>query len=322
MPDDTYMKYRGKPFMRELNGFHLNSRGYKDGEFSLKKKGIFRIICIGDSQAYGAVPYPDCCLTILREKLKSIYPNSELLNMGVPAAGPVDYLSLLINEGLDLQPDLVLIFLYCGDDFRNGGKRHRWYSHSVAATFLNSLIANRWPPEGRMFAAGEYSEDRPLRAEKAYIKLMADSSGEMFLKNNNNKFVADFNSVIDIVSRIKALCDLRKIGVAVVLCPSDVQVYPEIRKKVMDRLQVATDQFDIQIPDRMLENEFSKLNIQFMDLSEYFSRGYNKDHKKFTQPNDPHWNRYGNAVAAEIIKPWLVRIVNGRMRREPALQKR
>lgn len=314
MPDSTYMSYRGKPYMEELNGFHLNSKGYKDGEFSSKKPGTFRIIAIGDSQVFGAVPYRDCWLTILEKKMINNHPDVEILNMGIPAAGPVDYLSLLINEGIDLKPDIVLIMLYLGDDFYNGGKRYQWYSHSAAATLLNGVIMNRCPPRGRMFATGFYSEARPLRTEKAYVEMMATYNGDMFIKNNR-RFIRDFRSVINLMERMKSICDSRRIGLAAVLCPSDVQIYPDLRLKVLKKMNVPESRYDIQLPDRMMKDELLKLDIPSIDLLEYFSRKYAEGQKHFNQGNDPHWNRYGNKFAADLLLPWLTGIIDFRKRR-------
>ena len=45
MPDDTYMRYRGKPCSLDFNGFRINSRGFKDTEFPARKRpGSYRIM--------------------------------------------------------------------------------------------------------------------------------------------------------------------------------------------------------------------------------------------------------------------------------------
>src|SRR3954451_18070285 len=54
---DTYNRFRGKPFATDYS-FHLNSRGFKDVEFSTAKApGTIRILGVGDSFAFGVVPY-------------------------------------------------------------------------------------------------------------------------------------------------------------------------------------------------------------------------------------------------------------------------
>jgi hypothetical protein len=305
MPDDTYMRYRGKPHAREFNGFRLNSRGYKDVEFSPSKKpGVFRIIGLGDSYTYGAVPYRYGYMTLLEDGLRAAGCGCEVLNLGVPAAGPVDYLSLFVNEGLSLGPDMVLINLYLGDDFYHGGTRFRLYSWSVAATWINSLIANRWPPEGRSFGSGVYRDDEMLQSEGSYIRHLVRIESGPFLRDNR-EFRNDFSSSLRYLKEIKKICDLKGIGFAVVVCPAELQVYPQLQNKVVREMHLRKDNFDFSLPNRMLGREFERLGVDYLDLLEPLVRVYAVRGRSFNKPNDPHWNIYGNRVAARLVGPWF-----------------
>jgi len=190
MPDDTYLRYRGKPHSSEFNGFRLNSRGYKDEEFNtIKKPGVFRIIGIGDSHTYGAVPYQYCYITLLKKKIMLVDNDCEVLNLGIPAAGPVDYLSLFVNEGVSLHPDMVLVNIFTGDDF------------------------------------------------------------------------------------------------------------------------------DFRLPNRILAREFNRLEIEYLDLLDFFLDSFKNNMKSFNKPNDPHWNLYGNRFAVELVNPWLLKQINRKRNR-------
>ena len=46
---DSYDRFRGKPYADHWN-FKLNSRGFKDREFTIKKENAYRILGIGDSR--------------------------------------------------------------------------------------------------------------------------------------------------------------------------------------------------------------------------------------------------------------------------------
>ena len=54
--DDSYNRFRGRPFAPDWDS-HLNSLGFKDEEFSKKDPSTYRILGIGDSFAFGVVPY-------------------------------------------------------------------------------------------------------------------------------------------------------------------------------------------------------------------------------------------------------------------------
>src|ERR1041384_3891860 len=106
--DSSYNRFRGKPHAPDFD-FHLNSKGFKDVEFNLKKdEGTYRVVGLGDSFAFGIVPYEYNYLTLLEANLNQSGKKTEVINMGIAGVGPKDYLALLVNEGLELKPDLVL----------------------------------------------------------------------------------------------------------------------------------------------------------------------------------------------------------------------
>src|SRR4030095_10830935 len=109
---NSYNRFRGKPFAPDWNS-HLNSKGFKDVEFNTRKAaGTTRILGIGDSFAFGVVPYENNYLTLVEHYLNQSGHRVELINMGIPSTGPSDYLSLLAHEGLPLEPDRVLLSFF------------------------------------------------------------------------------------------------------------------------------------------------------------------------------------------------------------------
>ncbi|HPL15164.1 MAG TPA: hypothetical protein PLM53_10880 [Spirochaetota bacterium] len=311
IPDTTYLQYRGRPGAAEFNGFRLNSRGFKDTEFMQKPPGRFRILSLGDSQTYGAVPYADSYMTLVENKLKVSCPRCEILNMGVPSAGPVDYLSALLNEGLDLAPDMVLLNFNLYDDFRNGGKRFKIYSCSAAASFINYLLAGIFEPEGRVFGTGMYREGIQLRSDESYLRLVLDAHGGIFQKNNDT-FSRDFHSSFEFIERIKKICDSKQISFIVVIIPADLQIYPQLQNKAAAALNLRESDFDYRRPNRMLAKELRRIGIPYLDLLDTFLLEQARSGKGLTQDNDPHWNRYGSMAAAEAVSPWLRRLAGHR----------
>src|SRR5215831_17849924 len=122
--NESYNRWRGKPFAPN-GSFHLNSKGFNDVEFSAKKvAGTTRILGIGDSFAFGIVPYEYNYLTLIEKNLKQSGHDVEVINMGIPSIGPREYLSLLVNEGFALEPDRVVLSFFIGNDFE-GQRRKR-----------------------------------------------------------------------------------------------------------------------------------------------------------------------------------------------------
>ena len=99
-------------------GKRFNSWGLIDDERALKKPlGKKRILFIGDS--FLENPFLSTTLSAeVCENLKTKSPSEfECINLGVSATGPAQYLYRLKNIGLRLQPDIVLLFLFEGNDY-------------------------------------------------------------------------------------------------------------------------------------------------------------------------------------------------------------
>lgn len=133
---------------REMYGFRCNSLGFHDLEFQrAMPPGGMRIVALGDSFAFGTVPYGHLYLTLAEALLllartrDAVAAPLAIDNLGVPASGIADYRLVYALVGRELAPDLVLVTLYLGNDPRDyadaarfGGTR-RW-PDSWLVTFL------------------------------------------------------------------------------------------------------------------------------------------------------------------------------------------
>ena len=101
----------------------MNARGYNDTEWSPEPGDAFRIVALGDSFAFGVVGYEHNFLTLLETELSArIGRPVEVANLGIPGMQPREYLQILLDDGLALRPDLVLLCLYTGNDFQPAGQ--------------------------------------------------------------------------------------------------------------------------------------------------------------------------------------------------------
>lgn len=99
----------------------INSLGYRDKEFSIKKPvGVFRILCLGDSFTFGSgVALEETYPKTLERSLNAKKPHRpiEVINAGFASGDSTDTAYLYLkNDGLKLSPDLVVLgFLPRGD---------------------------------------------------------------------------------------------------------------------------------------------------------------------------------------------------------------
>jgi len=301
---ESYNRWRGKPFAPN-GSFHLNSKGFNDVEFNIKKAaGTTRILGIGDSFAFGIVPYEYNYLTLIEQSLKQSGHNVELVNMGIPGIGPREYLSLLVNEGLALEPDKVLLSFFIGNDFEESRKR-KLISYSYVASLI-TFVLDRWSNGQWIPGDGRYDDNKPTFTDKFYLELELKRSAIFW--PDHPAFDADFTTALSYISEIKRLCDSRNIGLTIVLIPDELQVSQPLQTQVIAASEHARTvlgfpqppaSFDFALPNRLLRAKFEELKIDYIDLLTEFS-AVSLD-KRLYRPNDSHWNIAGNALAARLI---------------------
>jgi hypothetical protein len=295
--DASYNRFRGKPHGKDFD-FRLNSRGFKDVEFDKKKEeGAYRILGIGDSFAFGVVPYKDNYLTLLEEGLNRNGRRVELINMGIPGIGPKDYYALLMDEGLELKPDMVLVSFFIGNDFLRETEERKLYSYSYVASFINYLITLNNQPLSR---PDVYNDDEITFNDAKYVSLESERS-DIYNKRNQS-FENDLAEAMSYLVKIKQQCAERGIDFALVLIPDEVQVNKALQSRVMQikAFNLSADDFDFALPDRLLAAKLKEQNVRFLDLLDPFASASSQT--RLYKPNDTHWNIAGNRLAAELIQ--------------------
>jgi hypothetical protein len=294
---DDYNRFRGKPFAPDWD-FQLNSKGFKDVEFEERKTpGTYRILGIGDSFAFGVVPYAANYLTTLEAALRREGKSVEVINMGIPGIGPNEYLALLMREGLPLEPDMVLLSFFIGNDFTREQKRIA-LTYSYVISFFEYVVDLTQKIEGSVIhGAGSYDDDSPFFSDAAYLNLEHDRS-YIYLKENGG-FELDFDATFRILQRIKTICDRKAIKLTIVIVPDELQVNIDLRERMLRRFKIPAESLDIELPNKRLATALQEQGIDYIDLLADFAAASSRE--RLYRPNDSHWNIRGNALAAEII---------------------
>lgn len=293
----SYDRFRGKPFADDWN-FKFNSQGFKDEEFSEKKENVYRILGIGDSFSFGVVPYKYNYLTLIESQLHLGNTNVEVLNMGIPSIGPKDYLSLLVKEGLALQPDMVLLSFFIGNDFDESKKR-KLYEYSYVASLLHYIINLQPKYESRtIHGKAEYCDDCPSFDHEQYLKI--EYSRSFIYLVDNKRLFEKLNNALYYLKQIRNICKKHSIKLVVAIIPDELQINQDLLREVKETYypNIESDKWNITLPNRILSNELDKLSIDNIDLYEYFA----SSSQQLYRPRDTHWNIAGNQLAANIIQ--------------------
>jgi hypothetical protein len=300
---NSYNRYRGKPYAQDYN-IQLNSLGFKDKERTEKKENIYRIIGIGDSFTFGAVPYEYNYLTLLESHLQHAGYNIEVMNMGICAMGPKEYLSLFISEGLKLKPNMLLLSFFVGNDFFDClNAERKWHSYLFATSFLYYL-ATLWHNYEGIVVHGkrDYCDDCPTFDEKTYLQIEGERSF-VFIEGNK-LFIKSLDSALNYLSSINDICKKEHIEFIVVIIPDELQMDRVLQNEVIDAYYPKLDRskWNIALPNTMLSDRLQKLGIKSIDLYSSFST----KSERLYRPRDTHWNIAGNQLSADIIKEHIV----------------
>jgi lysophospholipase L1-like esterase len=100
-------------------GYAINADGFRDRRYRRPKPaGVYRIIVIGDSIAFGyGVEEADTFPKVLEARLAMLNPSLtvEVMNLGVGGYNPYTEAALLADVGIAYEPDLVLV-QFCVND--------------------------------------------------------------------------------------------------------------------------------------------------------------------------------------------------------------
>jgi hypothetical protein len=283
--------WRGRPGSLR-HGFPLNARGLHDVEVLVQRTpGVRRIVALADSFGFGLVPYADNVLTRLDELLDA-GGETELVNYGIPSIGPAEYLHLYRTEVRPLQPDLVLICLYVGNDIRSPRGASLLHRDSLLVfSVLDRLLALRGLPR----AAAGGRPGIPVHDDATFLELEAGQLDvcERALSRGAAQAYADTERILDELART--------VGerLRVVLIPDAYQVDDALWTRLVGGREAA---YEREAPQRRLAAFFAERGVPCLDLLPALRRAQ-ADGPTYAH-NDTHWNARGNHVAAQAIADW------------------
>ncbi len=307
--DSSYNRFRAAKGSTYY-GFPINSRGFHDVEFAQKSDHVYRILALGDSFAFGIVPYEHNYLTLLEEQLSRPDRPVEVLNMGIPRTSPLDHLALLVNEGLELEPDLVLLSFFSGNDlleiYREIHEKRPFYSRSHVLTLMRYAVFVRPQTEpGVLRNRRTYRDDQPTFGPDSHLEILG-ANAIVYLTGWEG-FAQSIDAATAAIERMAEMCRTRDIALTVLLLPEETQVDTDLQRVLSTTFDLyPEDSMDFQLPNRTLQKRLTTLDIDHLDLLPAFQAGAQTIH--LYKPRDTHWNIAGNRLAANTIASYLLNL--------------
>jgi hypothetical protein len=299
-------------------GFPVNSHGFADDEPSAKEGCL--VAAVGDSFTVGMVAHEYHFATVAERTL-----GCRIDAIGVAAVGPEEYALLVRDEALALDPDVVVLDLFVGNDlvdnlrgrdrFRNGLRRwldrDNLLAYSVPRRLYLLFRARRLAHEPlpvqvvpRALTHDETLQRWPWLADPSlepstmphaqYLELESRHAREV-CGGGDEVYYARFWEIFD---GIRAAVAPRRLLVLVI--PDEFQVEDPLWHEITSRLGVPLDR---DRPQRLVGAGLTRRGIPYLDLLPAM-RGEPvavDGWRHLYLRDDTHWNARGNAVAGRML---------------------
>ncbi len=298
------------------NDNHINQLGFRDRNHSrTKPEGRYRVLGLGDSFVYGVGPVRDNFLRVAEHRLNSSGIQADILLMGVPGWSTENQLGYLENEGLDLDPDLVMVNFFVGNDVTGIPVRGRVIRGNVYPTtsplpvrnllrksqlflMFESLVLRRMMRKVRGDDyLGPASEDAPVN--DMYLKIV-DQNLPVYLREPDPDTEALWDEATGYLEAVDAACAAADVSWILVLIPGEIQVDPAVRSQVLARAGLPTDAYDFDGPQHRLVSWGEARHVTVLDLLPVLRHEHESGARLYV-PNDTHWNTRGNRAAGLAV---------------------
>jgi lysophospholipase L1-like esterase len=303
----------------------INSLGYRGEDFTVAKNDARRVLVIGDSFTFGwGVNDQDTYPVRLQRLLSEDAPGKrvEVINAGFAACySPDTYYLYLKTEGLALEPDLIIVGLFVGNDldsqfaFENewvekdaGGlparirnvdlhvvdnylmPRHvplRYRTPLLSRSHVFQGLFDIWwelAPKIKAWLPGSV-------ATTVYAQAPGADEGVPYIyrRQYSERTEGVFNRVRSLLAAMHRLAADRGIPIYVMVIPEGAQMSPNAYGL----------QADIEKPQKQLAGFFESEGIRYLDLLPVLRE--KSGGRPLYFPHDGHWNELGNELAAEAL---------------------
>ncbi len=315
---DPEVGYRFRPHSRSGQR-ETNSRGFNDVEPApAPESGVQRIAVLGDSFVFGVVPRQDNLVSAFERRVNRHGRRFEVLNLGIPAAGPENYLGVLTRDAFELRADVIFVVFFVGNDVEQSHPDFRtrvWFGAPRAqlrspflvkpsADYLYSLkllragwrMARNRLAGGRRAGDGKLSEAAFLAVERKRLKIC--------LREQDSHLAASYSGAAELIDRMRQASERQGQELLVILAPDQYQVEADLRSELLSRFGLDPGRYDFDQPQRILGESFRAHGVEVLDLLPVFRR--RSAEVPLHLPRNTHWNARGNELAGESIAAWFL----------------
>lgn len=294
-----------------ISGLPTNSRGFNGPEPAAVKTGR-RLGVVGDSFVFAAVPRGLDFVSRLGAGIRKEPPAGppvEVVNLGILAAGPENYLGVLEKDGVELDLDGAIVVFFVGNDISQADP------HFKTRIFLGSPRAILRSPFELRLSSDYFYSFKMLRGGRRLLGELIHPpepggtfSREVFFelekerleicrRRPSPKIEREYQGTAAFFDQLKDFERRHGMRIAVVLAPDQLQVDPVLQA---DLLPAGWEQeFDLDLPQRRLGAELERRGIPHLDLLPRLRR--RAAERVLYLERDTHWNADGNRLVATFL---------------------
>lgn len=298
---------------------HINSLGYRGKEFAKTKGEAIRVIAVGDSFTFGyGVEDHQSYPAVLERRLRQAVGEErvQVINAGFAACYYPDTYYIYLKEfGLELDPDLIVVGLFVGNDLDHWlVGENDWLAVDEAG--LPTRIGAKY---AKVDADG-YNVSKLTRLRYRFPVLrdshvvQAIVSGLVAMRREQprhfnhwmyrRKYLERTEQAIDKVQKLLlAMTELARnhgSAILVVLMPAREQLYPE--EFPLEQFPFMND-YELDKPQRLMSRFFEEHGIAYLDLLPDFQE---RALERLYFELDTHWTIRGTELAARLVADHLM----------------
>jgi hypothetical protein len=301
-----------------------NASGFRGQDPSALPPNGRRVLVMGDSFVSNiSVAEQEVFTAVMQQRLG----DTTVVNLGVNGYGVVQEY-LLLQQWCDrVKPDLVVLMIYTRNDFEDNVNKDPWLYPRPYAAWEGGAMAIHPPPA--LAAGARRAVERPslLRRSHAFVLLndrlnmaihrislmrgavplpSGETPPELYLNRlqPSDKTAEMYRTMEEMLLRVKAYTDDRKVPLVVVVAPSMYQVDDDLWASLLRTYRMAPDEYSRSIPNDRLMRFAQAHGIAMLDLLPPLQVESGKGTALYF-PLEQHWTATGNRVVAEALVRFL-----------------
>lgn len=310
-----------------------NDKGLHDSNHTLAKPSdTYRILVLGDSFVEALqVDVKDTFFKKMESSLSNNPPERlrgkkiEVIALGRSGNGSIAELKDLTENGLQYEPDLVLVLVLDQNDFSDDLFRLSREKGLIRAPiqfeniqlyreldYYNGLLIlkSSWLNQWIAFYLTEKMREPRVRREKLDVYgrdlgIYAANDSQLF-RDSRPAWEGIFKVTATNYLKMKQLANRSGADFRVVFIDNPF-VYDAKKREQLYRLWPAlrNEKLDFEAPVRRLKAVFDRSEVQYLDLNGPFQEYFKKMKRSLCFQYDGHWNERGHELGGTLIAGWL-----------------